>query len=115
MEECALARPGWSPDGGSASALAEFLILLNSPLGYNRIALLILQIGKRNLGTSGLLALYSFGLLVKWTSLYTLNDDLWIGYQTGCVGSLSTTTAILAASVVACLGHGIYRHLANRN
>ena len=104
MEECALIRPEWTAETGPVSSFAEFLILLNTPLGYLWIAALLLLIWKRRIWSGLLLAAYSFGLIVEWVIRYSLNDDLWIGFETGCIGALDVTVSTLAASILLGLG-----------
>ncbi|MEM9585031.1 MAG: hypothetical protein AAGA08_18120 [Pseudomonadota bacterium] len=97
LEDCNRARPNWSPEDGVASPLLEFLILLNMPLGYVWMVVLVLFLWKRNIFGGVLATLCSFILIANWIGMYEFNDDLYLGRLGGCVGSLSITIAVLSA------------------
>jgi hypothetical protein len=112
LEDCNRARPNWSPEDGVASSFVEFLILVNTPLGYIWIVILALFLWKRSILTGFLMALGSLVLLANWIAMYEINDDFYLGRLGGCVGSLSITTAVfLAASLfgVAAIGARVYK------
>jgi len=102
LADCNRARPNWTPEDGVASPTLEFLILLNTPLGYVWIAVLALFLWKRNTFSGILMILCSLILLANWIGMYELNDDLYLGGLGGCVGSLSITISVLL--VVSLLG-----------
>lgn len=95
LEECNRARPNWTPEYGVASPFLEFLILVNTPLGYIWMAVLALFLWKRNTLSGVLMTLCSLVLLAHWIMTSELNDDLYLGRLGGCVGSLAVTTAVL--------------------
>lgn len=97
LEDCNRARPNWTPEDGVASPFLEFLILLNTPLGYVWIAVLAVFLWKRNTSSGFLTILCSLFLLAEWVVMYNLNDDLYLGGLGGCVGSLSITINVLSA------------------
>ena len=95
LEDCARARPNWTPEDGVASPAIEFLNLLNTPPGYIWIAILALFLWQRGVRSGLLITLGSLILIAHWTAMYELNDDLYLGRLGGCVGSLSIATAVL--------------------
>ncbi|MEX3014555.1 hypothetical protein [Gymnodinialimonas hymeniacidonis] len=101
LEDCNRVRPNWMPEDGVASSFLEFLILLNTPLGYVWIAVCALFLWKRNAFAGAIMTLCSLALLANWVAMYELDDDLYLGVLGGCVGSLSVTiSALIAGSLL---------------
>lgn len=112
IEDCNRARPNWTPEDGVASPFLEFLILLNTPMGYIWIAILALFLWKKSTFSGVVVILCSLIVLANWIGMYELNDDLYLGSLGGCVGSLSITIAVLLAVGllgVAVVGARLYR------
>ena len=96
LEDCARARPNWSPEDGVASSFSELFITMSEPLGFAWLAVLTLFLWKRNTLLGVLLALLSLWLLADSNLLkYNLDDDLYLGQLGGCVGSLVVTNVVL--------------------
>ena len=100
LEDCNRARPSWMPEDGVASPFLEFLILLNTPMGYIWIAVLTLSLWKRSAFNGLLLILSSLAVLVHWTATYELDDDLNLGGLGGCVGSLWLAITVLLVVIL---------------
>ncbi|MEP1209149.1 MAG: hypothetical protein ABJM29_20700 [Rhizobiaceae bacterium] len=97
LEDCQRARPEWAPGDGVTSSLSEFTFLINTPLGYAWIAIVLLCLRQRSILSGIILIFVSLALLANWILQYNLNDDLYLGGKGGCVGSLSATFAVLLA------------------
>ena len=95
FEDCKRARPNWIPEHGQASSFNEFLIFMNTPLGYIWVIFLLLFLWKRNALFGFLLILNSLALLALSIVDYTIIDELYLGRLGGCVGSPNVTVGVL--------------------
>lgn len=99
-EDCAIVRPDRSPDDGRSSPVIELFMLLATWHGIFWLGLLAQLFWRMNGILGFLFAAFSVALGGHWVIHYTMNDDLRLGTEGGCVGSLDVTLAVLAAGTV---------------